>query len=286
MAKLGLACILRPMSADEHTTNPPIVLVIAGSDCSASAGLQADLKTVSALGSFCMTAVTAVTAQNSQGVDLIEPVPPAAIRAQLQSVFADYRVSAIKIGMLGSRATVETVAAEIASHSDVPLVLDPVMTATTGSSLIDADAQAALTEQLFPRATLLTPNAPEAAQLTGLPVVDSSHMEPAARQLMKTGCHAVLLKGGHIEGKTDTVTDLLVDPTSSQRFSYPYQSNPNTRGTGCTLSSAIACYLAQGRSLHQAVSAAGTFVSHAITHGIQLGAQAGPLGHFSFEAKP
>ena len=258
----------------------PRLLSIAGSDSGGGAGVQADLKTFAALGCFGTTAITALTAQNTTGVRAIHAVPQAMLADQIDAVVEDIGVDAIKIGMLHSAATIETVAAALDRHDLRRVVLDPVMVATSGAALIDPSAIAALVRLLFPRALLVTPNLDEAAMLVGRPLHSEADMAAAAKQLLDMGARAVLLKGGHLAG--DTVADLLLQPgTPPLWLRAPRIATLNTHGTGCTLSSAIAAWLALGDDLPQAVQKACDFVRGALAAGagVRTGAGSGPLNH-------
>lgn len=256
------------------------VLSIAGSDSGGGAGIQADLKTFAALGCYGMTAITALTAQNTLGVRAIHGVPPEMLRDQIDAVVEDMGLQAVKIGMLHSPEIVQTVAAAIDRHTLPNVVLDPVMVATSGAVLIDNPAIAVLVRELFGRATLVTPNLDEASLLVGRPLESEAAMESAARELLVMGAAAVLLKGGHLAG--DVVSDLLM--TQNGVFHWmraPRIHSANTHGTGCTLSSAIAANLAQGASLLEAVQAAHAYVRAALEAGakVRTGMGSGPLNH-------
>lgn len=258
----------------------PRVLTIAGSDSGGGAGIQADLKTFCALGCYGMTAITALTAQNTLGVRAIHPVSPAMLRDQIDAVIEDIGVDAVKIGMLHAADIVRTVAASIDRHGMRHVVLDPVMMSTSGARLIDDDAQAVLVRELFCRATLVTPNLDEAALLVGRPLASEADMEAAARELLAMGASAVLLKGGHLAG--ETVSDLLLARDAPPHWMRaPRIATANTHGTGCTLSSAIAAHLALGTELAQAVELAHAFVRDALAGGAaaRTGAGSGPLNH-------
>ena len=258
----------------------PRVLSIAGSDSGGGAGIQADLKTFAALGCYGMTALTALTAQNTLGVRSIHPVPPAMLRDQIDAVIEDIGVDAVKVGMLHAADIVRTVAEAIDRHGLRSVVLDPVMMSTSGARLIDDDAQAVLVRELFHRATLVTPNLDEAGLLVGRPLASEADMEAAARELLAMGAPAVLLKGGHLEG--DTVSDLLLARDAQPHWMRaPRIATANTHGTGCTLSSAIAAQLALGADLLQAVELARAFVRGALEAGaaVRTGAGSGPLNH-------
>ena len=256
------------------------LLSIAGSDSGGGAGVQADLKTFAALGCFGTTAITALTAQNTQGVRAIHAVPLAMLADQIDAVVEDIGVDAVKIGMLHSAPTIETVAAALDRHQLRQVVLDPVMVATSGAALIDPSATGALVRLLFPRALLVTPNLDEAAMLVGRPLLTEVDMADAAQRLLDMGARAVLLKGGHLPG--DTVADLLLQAGLPPLWLRgPRIATPNTHGTGCTLSSAIAARLALGDDLPQAVAQARDFVRAALAAGarVQTGAGSGPLNH-------
>jgi len=254
------------------------VLVIAGSDSGGGAGIQADIKAITALGAFAATAVTALTAQNTLGVHGVHVVPPAFIRQQIEVVMADIGADAIKTGMLGDAATIETVCETLAAcASGVPVVVDPVMVAKGGHSLLAAEAVATLRRRLLPMATVLTPNLPEAEALTGLTIQTVSDMRVAASVLLSLGVPAVLLKGGHLEG--DTLVDLLATADGIEAFSSPRIQTRHTHGTGCTTASAVAAGLAQGMNLRDAVIRARAYVRAAIAGAPGYGAGHGPLDH-------
>ena len=258
----------------------PRLLTIAGSDSGGGAGIQADLKTFSALGCFGMTAITALTAQNTTGVRAIHGVPPDMLRDQIDAVVEDIGVDAVKIGMLHSPDIVRTVAEAIDRHSLQHVVLDPVMVATSGAVLIDNPAIAALVKDMFGRAVLITPNLDEAALLVGRPLASEADLQAAAHELLAKGARAVLLKGGHLAG--DVVSDLLqVAAGQPHWMRAPRIATANTHGTGCTLSSAIAAYLALGCTLIDAVEAARSFVRGALAAGavVKIGQGSGPLNH-------
>ena len=258
----------------------PLVLSIAGSDSGGGAGIQADLKTFAALGCFGMTAITALTAQNTCGVRAIHAVPPDMLRAQIDTVLEDIGADAVKVGMLHSPEIVRTVAQAIDRHQLSRVVFDPVMVATSGAKLIDDPAIAVLVAELFPRAALITPNLDEAALLVGRPLTSVHDMAQAAAELLARGARAVLLKGGHLAG--DVVTDLLLQASGDPLWMEASRIDTgNTHGTGCTLSSAIAAHLALGATLTQAVQQARDFVRHALQAGasVKTGQGEGPLNH-------
>jgi hydroxymethylpyrimidine/phosphomethylpyrimidine kinase len=257
-----------------------VVLSIAGSDSSAGAGIQADLKAISACGGYGATVITAVTAQNTQGVQEAAEIPLWLIEAQIEAVFADLRVAAVKTGMLSSAAIVQSVAAALRRHKPPHFVLDPVMIAKSGHALLRDDAMESVRRDLLPLATLVTPNRHEAERLTGTTVSSREEAEAAARQLLDLGCGAVLIKGGHMEGPE--ALDWLVTPDTVQSFSAPRQSTRHTHGTGCTLSAAIATYLGRGAPLARAVELAKEYVTQAIHAGLPLGAGQGPTDHFFY----
>ncbi len=254
------------------------VFIVAGSDSGGGAGLQADIKTVTALGGYAMTAVTALTAQNTQGVHAIHPVPADFIRQQITVTLPDLGCDAVKTGMLASASIIETVVEALdADAGDVPWVVDPVMVAKGGQALLDEDAVETLKARLVPRAFVLTPNLPEAEALTGATVRDVADMEAAALALLDLGARAVLLKGGHLEG--GTIVDLLATEEGCERFEHPRIETPHTHGTGCTLASAIATGLAQGMTLGDSVARARAYVLEAIRQAPGYGTGHGPLNH-------
>lgn len=258
----------------------PRVLSIAGSDSGGGAGIQADLKTFAALGCYGMTAITALTAQNTCGVRAIHGVPPQILRDQIDAVMEDIGADAVKIGMLHSPEIVLTVAQAIDRHALAKVVFDPVMVATSGAVLIDNTAVEVLVRELFPRVAVITPNLDEAALLVGHPLTCAQDMEQAALALLAKGAHAVLLKGGHLAG--DIVMDLLVTADGEPLWMQaPRIHSPNTHGTGCTLSSAMAAHLALGATLVEAVEQARAFVREALQAGalVRTGQCGGPLNH-------
>ncbi len=255
-------------------------LTIAGSDSGGGAGIQADLKTFSALGVYGASALSAITAQNTQGVRQVEMLPPALVAAQIEAVLADIRVDAIKIGMLGSAGVIAAVAGALAGWSG-PVVLDPVMVAKSGDALLQPEAVAALIGALLPRADLLTPNLPEAARLLGVSVAETPEaVEAQGRALLDLGARAVLMKGGHALGPE--CRDLLITRGGVMAFCAPRQATRNTHGTGCTLSSAIAAGLAKGLSLGDAVARAHGWLQGALAaaDGLGIGQGQGPVHHF------
>jgi hydroxymethylpyrimidine/phosphomethylpyrimidine kinase len=258
-----------------------IALTIAGSDSSGGAGIQTDLKTFAALGVYGASAITALTAQNTQGVEAVLVVPPDFVARQIKVVARDLNIGAVKIGMLATGEIIEAVAAALETLPGIPVVLDPVMVAASGDILLDEDAIDTLRTVLLPRATLVTPNLPEAAKLLGGDEArDERAMSDQAAALRRLGAKAVLIKGGHAEGAE--AIDTLVDDEGELRLAAPRVPTNNTHGTGCTLSSAIAAELAKGASLREAAARAKAYVSAAIAAADQLeiGRGRGPVHHF------
>ncbi|MDF1847259.1 MAG: bifunctional hydroxymethylpyrimidine kinase/phosphomethylpyrimidine kinase [Parvibaculaceae bacterium] len=253
------------------------VLIVAGSDSSGGAGIQADIKTVTMFGAYAATAVSAITVQNTLGVSDVLPLEPDIIVRQMQAVLDDIGADVVKTGMLHSTAVIEAVSQELDVRSDLKLVVDPVMVATSGDPLLQEDAMIALRNLLVPAATILTPNMPEAARLTGQSVETLDDQKRAADALMGLGPRAVLVKGGHGEG-TD-VHDVLVTEDSIEVMSSPRIDTLHTHGTGCTLASAIAALLSQGAPMREAVSIARDYVHEAIATAPGLGKGHGPLNH-------
>ncbi len=254
----------------------PRALSIAGSDSGGGAGIQADLKTFSALGVFGMTAITAVTVQNTTGVWSYEVLSPRTVRDQIRAVGTDIGVDAAKTGMLASTEIVEAVADAVAETGIRTLVVDPVFVSKHGHHLLAEDAVAALRERILPLATLVTPNLPEAAGLTGRSVDSPAQMAEAARAILALGPSAVLVKGGHLEGG-EGADDLFFDGTDLEWIRGERIDTPNTHGTGCVLSSAIAAHLARGRPLEEAVRLGKAFVTEAIRHALAIGHGIGPV---------
>jgi hydroxymethylpyrimidine/phosphomethylpyrimidine kinase len=252
------------------------VLIIAGSDSGGGAGIQADIKAVTALGGYAATAVTAITVQNTLGVSAVHPVPLAIVEAQARAVLDDIGADAIKTGMLGDAATVD-LAARIIAEAGVPAVVDPVMVAKGGAALLDPAAVAAVRERLVPRAALLTPNAPEAEALTGIAVASIDDPRRAGEALLQAGAGAVLMKGGHVPGPR--VLDLLLTPDGECAYEAERIDTRHTHGTGCTLASACAAGLAEGQTLVDAVARAWAYVQEAIARAPGFGAGHGPLDH-------
>ncbi|APX10290.1 bifunctional hydroxymethylpyrimidine kinase/phosphomethylpyrimidine kinase [Tateyamaria omphalii] len=259
----------------------PNVLSIAGSDPSGGAGIQADLKAFAANGAYGMAALTALTAQNTQGVSGVETVPPTFVAAQIKAVFDDIRVDAIKIGMIASAQIASAVADALAAHPEVPVVLDPVMIAKGGAPLLHPDAMDTLRDRLVPRATLITPNLPEAAHLLDQPIATNrDEMAAQAQALTALGPKAALVKGGHLESPDSP--DVLCADGNLHWFDGPRTPGKNTHGTGCTLSSALAAQIGHGTPLPQAVAAAKTYVAGAIAaaDALSVGHGHGPVHHF------
>jgi len=254
------------------------VLIIAGSDSGGGAGIQADIKTCAAFGAYSMTTITAITAQNTVGVQQVEVLSPALVRAQIESVMMDIGADVIKIGMLGNQAIVETVAdALLEFGEDCFVVLDPVMVATSGDTLLEDGAIAALKDKLLPMADLITPNVPEAALLTGMTVDDVESMQKAGETLLEMGAYAALMKGGHLEGKS--VLDMLVTSEGTNTMSSPRIRSRHSHGTGCTLASACAAAMSLGIDMDEAVMSAREFVFEAIRTAPKFGKGNGPLNH-------
>lgn len=256
------------------------VLIVAGSDSGGGAGIQADIKSVTALGGFAMTAITALTAQNTQGVHGIHEVPPEFVAEQIKVVLDDLGADCIKLGMLHRPEIIDTVISVLESHAPgVPVVADPVMIAKGGHSLLEDEAQDALRQRLLPIAALITPNLPEAEVLTGAVIANADDMPAAAASLAALGPKAVLLKGGHLPGDGPLVDVLLDDEGQLHRFEDTRIDTVNTHGTGCTLASATACGIAQGLSMADAVARARGYVRSAILSNPGYGNGHGPLNH-------
>jgi hydroxymethylpyrimidine/phosphomethylpyrimidine kinase len=259
-------------------------LTIAGSDSSGGAGIQADLKTFAAHGVFGMTAITAVTAQNTLGVTGVVALAPDFVAAQIDAVAVDIPPDATKIGMLANSGIIDATARAITRHSFANVVLDTVMIAKSRARLLDEDAVAALRDRLLPLAVIVTPNVPEAEALTGVRIDSTEGQREAARQLVKLGARAALVKGGHLEGTT--ALDMLWDGRAMTMLEAPRIDSKHTHGTGCTLSSAIAARLALGDDLVSACRAAKAYVTRAIAQAPQLGHGHGPLQHFPTDISP
>jgi hydroxymethylpyrimidine/phosphomethylpyrimidine kinase len=259
----------------------PIALTIAGSDSGGGAGIQADLKTFSALGVYGASVITALTAQNTKGVSAIHDVPADFIAAQIDAVFSDLAIVAVKIGMVSQRAAIEAIAAGLERWRQSAVVLDPVMIAASGDRLLAPDAVDVLKRVLIPRALVITPNLPEAAALLDAPIAETeTEMRAQGERLLALGPKAVLVKGGHAEGAESV--DFLIEPSAVTRLAADRIATLNTHGTGCTLSSAIAAGLAKGLSLAEAVRAAKTYLTDALAAAerIKIGSGHGPVHHF------
>jgi hydroxymethylpyrimidine/phosphomethylpyrimidine kinase len=256
------------------------VLTIAGSDSGGGAGIQADIKAMSANGVFAMSAITAVTAQNTEEVTDVFELPLSIIAAQIDAVFDDFDVSAVKTGMLSSVEIVKVVAKLLKPQNVTNLVVDPVMIAKSGHRLLKPDAVEALMHELIPLALVVTPNIHEAQQLSGIEIKTLNDARRAAKIIHRLGCRHVLIKGGHL--LEDRATDLLYDGRFFELFKSEFIDTPHTHGTGCTFASAIAAHLALGKPLTQAVTAAKAYLTEAIRHGLAIGHGKGPTNHFYF----
>lgn len=252
------------------------ILTIAGSDPSGGAGIQADIKTITVHGMYACSVITSLTAQNTTGVYGIHNVPPEFVAAQMDCVFTDIYPDAVKIGMVSEEPILAQIIAGLQQYRPQNLVIDPVMISTSGRRLLSEPAFSLLKEELLPLGTLITPNLPEAQALTGLAIRTPEDMEKAARLLFSATGTAVLIKGGHLP---DDATDLLYDGAQTTLFPSARIHNPNTHGTGCTLSSAIACRLAEGKSLPQSIKEAKTYLTGALNTPLDLGKGTGPLNH-------
>jgi hydroxymethylpyrimidine/phosphomethylpyrimidine kinase len=272
------------MAISEKGMTIPNLLSIAGVDPSGGAGIAADLKTFAALGAYGMAAVTALTVQNTRGVRAVRLVEPGFVADQIDLIFADIRVDAVKIGMVGSAEIAEAIAASLLRHKATHIVLDPVMVAKSGDRLLDDDAIVAMRAELLPRALVVTPNIPEAEVLTGRRIQSLGDAREAAQRIHDMGSRAVVVKGGHAAG--DVVIDVLFDGERIVEFRTPRIQTRNTHGTGCTFASAIAAYLALGLSVGDATERAQEYVAGAIRHGLAIGHGHGPLNHFWNFPKP
>lgn len=258
------------------------VLTIAGSDCSGGAGIQADIKAISALGGYAASAITAITVQNTCGVTGIHPVPASYVKAQIEAVMTDIKPLTIKIGMINDVEIVKAIAESIKEYKPKFVVFDPVMVSTSGCKLIEDKAIEAIKEELIPLSTIITPNLSEAMVLTGDSISDATSMTTAGNKILESGCGAVLIKGGHLEG--NDMCDVLCIKGENTPYIYTASkiSSKNTHGTGCTLSSSIATYLALGETLQEAVRKAKDYVHKGILNGkdVCIGSGHGPLNHF------
>jgi hydroxymethylpyrimidine/phosphomethylpyrimidine kinase len=255
---------------------PPIVLTIAGFDPSGGAGISADLKTFAAHNCYGVAAITSLTAQNTQGVVRKSPVDPAMLKESLDLLFADGRISAIKIGMLGDRANAEIIAKILEAHPETPVVLDPVLRSATGFELLSKVGLDVLQARLLKRATVVTPNLSEAAALTGLKVENIEEMKTAAQKLLEMGAKAAVITGGHLE----KAVDVFFDGSNIETFSADKIKPDNTHGAGCTFSSAVAANLALGRQLRDSIMLAKAYVTEAIRKAYPVGPGRIPLNHF------
>ncbi|WGV98676.1 bifunctional hydroxymethylpyrimidine kinase/phosphomethylpyrimidine kinase [Vibrio sp. YMD68] len=270
------------MSVHSSRSITPIVLTIAGSDSGGGAGIQADIKSISATGGYACSVITAITAQNTCGVSAIFPIPLEHVEKQLDAVFSDLKIVAVKIGMLADAEIIALVAKKLRQYKPQFVVLDPVMVATSGDLLLEHAAIGTLKTELLPLADIVTPNLPEGAALTGSSIPkDQAEMTLLVKQLMSLGAQSMLLKGGHLDQDAQS-NDLLIIDDELQVFTTQRVVTNNTHGTGCTLSSAIASYLAQGYSLAEAVGQAKQYISEAIAHAdkLDIGAGHGPVHHF------
>jgi hydroxymethylpyrimidine/phosphomethylpyrimidine kinase len=252
------------------------VLIVAGSDSGGGAGIQADIKTVTALGAYAATAVTAVTVQNTLGVSAIHPIPLDIVRGQIKTVLDDIGADAIKTGMLATAAVIETVMSALRA-SQAPLIVDPVMVAKGGAALLETDAVAALKRHVLPRAHLITPNLPEAEALTGRTIATHEAMRDALKHLLDLGPRSVLLKGGHLPG--DEIVDIYADAHGTHEWHGPRIATRHTHGTGCTLASAVATGFAQGLNAVDSITRARLYVRRALETAPGLGQGHGPLNH-------
>src|SRR5882672_8746736 len=265
------------MTTNGHShAAPPILLTIAGFDPSCGAGTAADLKTFAAHGCYGVAAITSLTVQNTQGVESVHNTPSAELRAQLDALVKDCDIAAVKIGMLGNRGNAVVVAEFLDAHKFAHVVHDPVMKSSSGAELLDAGGIKFVAAELLKRATVITPNVPEAEVLTGLTIKDVADMETAARKIVEMGAHSVIVKGGHME----RAVDVLFDGNEMVQLGGDRVKTENTHGTGCTFASAITALLASGRSLFEAATLAKAYVTKAIEKGYAIGKGRVPLDHF------
>jgi hydroxymethylpyrimidine/phosphomethylpyrimidine kinase len=266
------------MPPEDSATKPGRVLIVAGSDSGGGAGIQADIKAVTALQGYAATAITALTAQDTTGVHDVFPVPIGFIQSQMRVVLGDIGADCIKTGMLHSAEVIEAVCEVLeAEGAGIPVVVDPVMVAKGGAPLLESDAVTTLKRRILPLATVLTPNVPEAEAICGLAISDTEDMTKAGFALLDLGASAVLVKGGHMPG--DTIHDLLVTADGVETFTAPRADTRHTHGTGCTLASAVATGIAQGMTARDAVARAQAYVHEAIRQAPGLGRGHGPIGH-------
>ena len=256
------------------------VLTIAGSDSGGGAGVQADLKAMSANGTYAMSVITSITAQNTTGVTAIHDLPESIVEAQIDAIFVDFDVAAVKTGMLSSAALASLVSRKLQQYHVPWIVVDPVMISKSGQDLLQADAMDALKQALIPLASVITPNIHEAERLTGLTIRSLAEARQAAKALHQLGCQHVLLKGGHL--LEQPATDLLYDGRFFRMYKGEWIDTPHTHGTGCTFASALSAHLALGKPLPDAVDAAKQYVTEAIRHSLAIGQGRGPTNHFYF----
>lgn len=254
------------------------VLTIAGSDSGGGAGVQADIKAMSANGTFAMSVITSITAQNTQGVTAIYNIPESIIEAQLKAIFDDFDVSAVKTGMLSTSSITTTIVRQLSSHKDPFLIVDPVMVSKSGHTLLEADAIDTLKSELLPLTFLVTPNIQEAELLSGIQIRSLPEARQAAKSIQKMGCRFVLLKGGHLLERP--ATDLLYDGRFFRMYEGEFIQTPHNHGTGCTYASAITAQLARGKDLTEAITIAKTYLTNAIRHSLPIGHGHGPTNHF------
>jgi hydroxymethylpyrimidine/phosphomethylpyrimidine kinase len=263
---------------NDKRSKPARILIIAGSDPSGGAGIQADIKTVTALGGYAMAALTSLTVQNTRGVTGVHPTPPKVIRDQIIACLDDIGADAIKIGMIGDEAAGKAILSALDSHGgDIPLIVDPVLVATSGDALATDGMAEILIRDFAPRATVITPNAPEAKALTGAEITSTAQLLDAGRLLLKAGAKAALVKGGHLQGAE--IIDVLVDQAGALKFPAPRIESTSTHGTGCTLASALATGVGQGLAVREATARAIAFVREAIRTAPGFGSGHGPLNH-------
>lgn len=260
-------------------------LTIAGSDCSGGAGIQADIKTMSALGVYATSVITSVTVQNTVGVRAVSAVEPTVVSAQIESVIDDFDIHYAKIGMVNDAPTLDSIVNSLTTRPTPHLIVDPVMASSSSTRLMQQEALSVFCNRLLPITYLLTPNIPEAEVLTGMSIVSVEEMRIAAQTILETGCHALLIKGGHLEGKSksDHLFILQADGNIEEHtFTSPSVQTTNTHGTGCTLSSAITAFLARGYELPEAVERAKEYIYRALVEGkdVNIGHGHGPLNHF------
>ena len=259
------------------------VLTIAGSDSGGGAGIQADIKSMSANGVYAMSVITAITAQNTEEVTDVFELPPSIIAAQIDAIFDDFDVSAVKTGMLSSSAIIQVVVGMLKPQHQAPLIVDPVMVAKSGHALLKPDAVDVLKKELLPLALVVTPNIHEAQQLSGIEIASLADARRAAKVIYQFGCKHVLIKGGHL--LAERATDLLYDGRFFNVFRGEFIETPHTHGTGCTFASAIAAHVARGKSVADAVQAAKTYLTEAIRNSLAIGHGKGPTDHFYFLRK-